>query len=448
MLGTGAFATVYRGVDPRLDAPVAVKILADNWSRDIDVRQRFRAEAVLLRKAQADVPGIIDVFDIDETEDGRPFFVMTFADLGTLRERSEGRLWTHADVKPVVAALDEALGALHRADVIHRDIKPSNLLLRSDRNALAPQGDLVRAGERLMVGDLGLAKDASLEATTLSFAGGTARYMAPEQNIVGAAIDHRADIHAASVLVAELLAGADELPPAGAILEDQLPASLDPGVRSVLNRGVSTDPKDRHDSMSQWRRELTDALDGSGATSTKRRPVLIGGLVLLAVLVAAVVGFLAFRGSALDIVGPDEIEVGEIATYRIADGDPVTWTDWAGAQIDATEFEVLASLPGQLTFSALRGTDSEQLTVRVIESSNGPVINGPTSVRVGQTAVFTPTLPASTAASFWVGPDGAISEGADFRFVPTSTGTVIVSLVARDDAGVERGTRVAVTVES
>lgn len=66
VLGAGAFATVYRGVDPRLDAPVAVKLLADNWSQDVDVRRRFRAEAVLLRKvqAEAEVPVLIDVFDI------------------------------------------------------------------------------------------------------------------------------------------------------------------------------------------------------------------------------------------------------------------------------------------------------------------------------------------------------------------------------------------------
>ena len=41
LLGTGAFASVYLGVDDALAAPVAIKVLADNWSHDEDIRRRF-----------------------------------------------------------------------------------------------------------------------------------------------------------------------------------------------------------------------------------------------------------------------------------------------------------------------------------------------------------------------------------------------------------------------
>ncbi|MDQ3461841.1 MAG: serine/threonine protein kinase, partial [Actinomycetota bacterium] len=90
VLGTGGFATVYRATDPSLDAVVAVKVLADNWSRDPDVRRRFRAEAVLLRRVQAGgaVHGLVEVHDIDEDDAGQPFFVMGYADRGTLATRS------------------------------------------------------------------------------------------------------------------------------------------------------------------------------------------------------------------------------------------------------------------------------------------------------------------------------------------------------------------------
>ncbi|MYW21571.1 serine/threonine protein kinase, partial [Streptomyces sp. SID2955] len=39
-LGTGAFATVWLAHDPELQAPVAVKVLAENWAHRLDVRER------------------------------------------------------------------------------------------------------------------------------------------------------------------------------------------------------------------------------------------------------------------------------------------------------------------------------------------------------------------------------------------------------------------------
>jgi hypothetical protein len=43
VLGSGAFATVWKEHHPELDAVVAVKVLADSWSVDADVRERFTA---------------------------------------------------------------------------------------------------------------------------------------------------------------------------------------------------------------------------------------------------------------------------------------------------------------------------------------------------------------------------------------------------------------------
>lgn len=61
-LGAGSFATVWRAYDPELDTNVAVKVLADNWASNADVRERFLAEARLLRRI--DSPRVVKVHDV------------------------------------------------------------------------------------------------------------------------------------------------------------------------------------------------------------------------------------------------------------------------------------------------------------------------------------------------------------------------------------------------
>ena len=43
-IGAGGFATVWLAYDEQLDSPVAVKVLADNWTEDHHVRRRFLEE--------------------------------------------------------------------------------------------------------------------------------------------------------------------------------------------------------------------------------------------------------------------------------------------------------------------------------------------------------------------------------------------------------------------
>ena len=72
-LGHGGMATVYGARDLKLDRDVAIKLLADNFAGDDEVRKRFSREARLA--AKLDHPNIVQVFDVGE-EDGRPYIVM------------------------------------------------------------------------------------------------------------------------------------------------------------------------------------------------------------------------------------------------------------------------------------------------------------------------------------------------------------------------------------
>ncbi len=80
-LGVGGFASVWLYHDDELDSDVAVKALADNWAQRLDIRDRFLQEARILRRADSD--HVVRVYDVGEV-DGTPYFVMTYADQGTL----------------------------------------------------------------------------------------------------------------------------------------------------------------------------------------------------------------------------------------------------------------------------------------------------------------------------------------------------------------------------
>lgn len=84
-IGSGGFATVWHGYDERLDNDVAVKVLAENWLQRLDVQDRFPQEARALRRTDSD--RVARVYDIDTLGDGRPYFVMSYADRGTLADR-------------------------------------------------------------------------------------------------------------------------------------------------------------------------------------------------------------------------------------------------------------------------------------------------------------------------------------------------------------------------
>src|ERR671918_450319 len=150
-IGAGGFATVWLAYDDQLDSPVAIKVLADNWTEDHHIRNRFVEEGRYLRRI--DSPHVVTVYDAGELDDGRPYLVMTYADQGTLADRLDaGEGLEVAEAAEVVRQIGAGLQALHDRDILHRDVKPANVLFRSVGNGT--DGPAVRA----MLGDLGLGK--------------------------------------------------------------------------------------------------------------------------------------------------------------------------------------------------------------------------------------------------------------------------------------------------
>ena len=258
-IGVGGFATVWLYHDAELDSDVAVKALADNWAQRLDVRERFLEEARILRRADSD--HIVRVYDIGEI-DGTPYFVMTYADQGSLaRQLEPDQPLAVARVVDLVSQAGAGLAVLHEHGVVHRDIKPHNLLLRSGGSA----------GDKLLVADLGVAK-AMLHASGLTQVVGTPAYMAPEQ-ATGGTIDARADVHALAAVAYQMLTGRlardgtiselahASLPPTPSRLNSALPAEVD----EVLLRSLDPSPEARYSSMEAFVSALRAALPVTSA---------------------------------------------------------------------------------------------------------------------------------------------------------------------------------------
>jgi len=188
ILGVGGFGVVVSARDDDLGGSVAIKILGADWAADQNIRKRFLDEARLLRSVRSDY--LVTIHDIGELDDGRPFFVMDLADRGTFSNRLETSQGVDVlSLRAIVTALGESLSALHAAGFVHRDVSPGNLLIQSripsyiekDPTAVTVvDTGLVASDERLLLGDLGLAKDV-VNSAGLTVLGGTPRYCSPEQ---------------------------------------------------------------------------------------------------------------------------------------------------------------------------------------------------------------------------------------------------------------------------
>lgn len=252
-LGSGSFATVWQGYDPELHVSVAIKVLAEHWRDNLEVRERFLTEARLLRKVRDQ--RIVRVHDIGTTGNDQPYFVMDHADAGTVAELITQESLTVPAALHLGAEIARAVQVLHEHGVAHRDIKPANLLLTSQ---------IGRAGLSVVVADLGMAKTLS-EASGFTLTAGTPAYMAPEQ-AQGKGFDHRADVYAVAAVTYAMLAGRPPFTGSGlaeiaeaALSQEPPPLHLDEtgAIDAVLVSALSGDPENRPATAA----ELAERLD-------------------------------------------------------------------------------------------------------------------------------------------------------------------------------------------
>ncbi|MER6738371.1 serine/threonine-protein kinase [Streptomyces puniciscabiei] len=308
-LGTGAFATVWLAHDDELQAPVALKVLADNWAHRLDIRDRFLSEARLLRRAGSS--RVVQVYDIGELPDGRPYFVMEYADGGTLADLLVHGPLPVGHALALTAEAARAAAALHEAGIVHRDIKPTNVLLHT-----APDGT-----RRVLLADLGLAKSLA-QASVLTLAAGSAGYQPPEQAEPGEGIDERADVYSLGAVGYELVTGSVPGPPGRVVLPRRLRPDLGEDVERALLRALEPDRARRWPGAQAFADELDRLAAGPRAQRPARRLDGVRGRLNTVTLTVAAVLAAAAAATAVTLVihhggSSDQVRVAD-STRRVA----------------------------------------------------------------------------------------------------------------------------------
>jgi len=199
-LGEGGMGSVFLARHAQIRRQVAIKVLLPQHTRNEDVMRRFFNEAHAT--AELRHPGLVEVFDFGELDDGSAYLVMEYLEGETLAARI-----ARGPVGPALAAeigrqVAAAVGAAHARGIIHRDLKPENIVLVADP-------DLPHK-IRVKVLDFGIAKltgGASTSRTARWLLLGTPAYMSPEQCRGAAAVDHRTDIYALGCIMFEMACG-------------------------------------------------------------------------------------------------------------------------------------------------------------------------------------------------------------------------------------------------
>jgi len=190
-IATGGMSTVYRGLDVRLDRPVALKVMDARYAGDQQFLTRFQREARAIARLKN--PGLVAIYD-QGNDAAHPFLVMELVEGGTLREllRERGPMPPHA-VAAVLRPVLGGLGVAHRAGLVHRDVKPENVLISDDGEVKLVDFGLVRA-----------TAEAGITSTSVIL--GTAGYLSPEQ-VEGRPTGPRSDVYSTGLMAFELLTG-------------------------------------------------------------------------------------------------------------------------------------------------------------------------------------------------------------------------------------------------
>lgn len=253
-IGRGAFGSVYRGWDPRIEREVALKLLD---SHEAGARQASLVIEEGRKLARVRHPNVVTIFGA-ESVDGRIGVEMELVKGVRLDRLVQEQGPLGAEEAAVIGrAVCRGLAAIHRAGLVHRDVKAQNVIREN--------------GGRVVLMDLG----ASAEGTgTTDGITGTPMYAALEV-LNGQQASAATDFYSLGVLLFFLVSGT--YPFAAAQLADlrtahandarrrlrELRPDLPLGFVNVVERATSSDPQRRFRTAADFELALTGTLEAA-----------------------------------------------------------------------------------------------------------------------------------------------------------------------------------------
>jgi serine/threonine-protein kinase len=193
-LGKGAMGTVYKGIDPAINRPVALKTIRLDFVNDpaelAELKERLYREAQAAGKLSH--PNIVTIYDVG-SEASLQYIAMEYLEGQTLEELIKKKTkFNYKIIAQMIVQICNALTYAHDRGIVHRDIKPANIMVLPDYS--------------VKVMDFGIARVDSNSMTKTGIAMGTPNYISPEQ-LRGISTDRRADLFSLGVVMYELLLG-------------------------------------------------------------------------------------------------------------------------------------------------------------------------------------------------------------------------------------------------
>jgi serine/threonine protein kinase len=270
LIGEGGQAWIWRARHLELDSEVAIKILRASNADETQI-ERLRKEARSVAKLNH--PAIVRVFDLGDTPQGHPYFVMEHLEGENLAEllARDGKLDPIEAVR-LLLPIAGAVAGVHAIGVVHRDLKPDNVFLARSAHAVQPK--LLDFG----VAKHEVQKGRQPKLTEVGAVLGSPAYLSPEQARGQADVDARADVWSFCAMLYECVTGTLPFHAENthallfSIAEDQPLSLADHGVEEdelwrILHRGLEKATTDRWPNMRTLGRALAQWLCDRGVTS-------------------------------------------------------------------------------------------------------------------------------------------------------------------------------------
>jgi serine/threonine protein kinase len=180
----------------------AIKFLLPALAERPDALERFVREAETA--GSMNHRSIVDVFDVAQAEDGRPYIVMELLTGESLEARLEraGSL-SSIEASAFVAQVADGLDAAHRAGIVHRDLSLANIFLVRNPEGGRPIPKILDFGVSKTLGPTARDRTQTGNGTVL----GCPEFMSPEQSRGAEAVDARTDVWSLGVVLYQCLAG-------------------------------------------------------------------------------------------------------------------------------------------------------------------------------------------------------------------------------------------------